>query len=402
MTAPADPLDLAPPPQTTEREIAETLRLRPDPPRVMRLSRKAITVLLGTGGLGLGAILIVALQSRGPAQNADELFSTERVQPADSLAQLPADYGDVPQLGPPLPGDLGRPILSARDRGEPMPVLAGPAALGADPEEQRRLQEIEAARVSALFAEAQTVSRDSAGRSESAIVPGGTLFPSLADGPGSGDIADSREAFLNQSAAGDVVSNERLTSPPSPYVLQAGTVIPAALITGLRSDLPGQITAQVTSGVYDSPSGRYLLIPQGARLLGEYDSRISLGQSRLLLIWTRLILPDGRSITLDSEPGTDSAGTAGLQDRVNNRWGRVLLAAGLATILNLGLETGSDNEDDVARAIRDAAQDTIGRTGDEIVRQQLAVPPTLTIRPGFPVRVMVTRDLILEPLGEVR
>ena len=135
-----------------------------------------------------------------------------------------------------------------------------------------------------------------------------------------------------------------------------------------------------------APPGRYLLIPQGARLLGEYDSGIAFGQSRLLLVWTRLILPDGRSIVLDREPGTDGSGAAGLQNRVNFHWGRVFLAAGLATILNLGLESGADSEDDVAQAIREAAQDTIGRTGDEIVRQRIPVPPTVTIRPGFPVR----------------
>jgi len=109
-----------------------------------------------------------------------------------------------------------------------------------------------------------------------------------------------------------------------------------------------------------------------------------------------------RDILMAAFHGADGTGASGLQDRVNYHWGRVFLAAGLATILNLGLERGAESEDDVARAIREAAQDTIGRTGDEIVRQQLAVRPTLTIRPGFPVRVMVTRDLILEPLGEVR
>ncbi|GAB5446114.1 MAG: hypothetical protein Gyms2KO_09870 [Gymnodinialimonas sp.] len=206
----------------------------------------------------------------------------------------------------------------------------------------------------------------------------------------------------NATSDNGVVSPERLTSPQSPYVLQAGSVIPAALITGLRSDLPGQITAQVTSNVFDSPSGRYLLIPQGARLLGEYDNRIAFGQNRLLLVWTRMILPDGRSIILDTQPGADATGAAGFRDRVNYHWGRVLLATGLATVLNLGLEGDADSEDDVANAIRYAAQSTIGRTGDEIVRQQIAVPPTITIRPGFPVRVMVTQDLILEPLGEIR
>ncbi|APX90855.1 conjugal transfer protein TraI [Brevirhabdus pacifica] len=394
--------DIQEPPRT-EEEIAQELRLRPDPPRVMRLSRRAIALATAIGGLGLGAILIVALQNNRQEGTQTELFSTERIQAAEGLSTLPRDYADVPRLGPPLPGELGRAILGAQDRGQPVPAppLSGPLAPTVDPEEQRRLQELDAARLSALFAEAQTVQRGGA-QPTSTPPATGALFPSTLGSPTANDPVSNREAFLTRPGHTDTVSAQRITAPPSPYILQAGTVIPAALITGLRSDLPGQISAQVTSNVYDSPSGRYLLIPQGARLLGEYDSRIASGQSRLLLVWTRLILSDGRSIVLERAPGTDGTGASGLQDRVNYHWGRVFLAAGLATILNLGLEGGADSEDDVARAIREAAQDTIGRTGDEIVQQQLAVPPTLTIRPGFPVRVMVTRDLILEPLGEVR
>ncbi|WP_254899194.1 TrbI/VirB10 family protein [Thalassococcus arenae] len=394
--------DIQEPPRT-EEDIAHELRLRPDPPRVMRLSRRAIAFATAIGGLGLGAVLIVALQNNRQEGTQTELFSTERIQAAEGLSTLPRDYADVPRLGPPLPGELGRAILGAQDRGQPVPAppLSGPLAPTVDPEEQRRLQELDAARLSALFAEAQTVLRSGTQATPTSPVTG-ALFPSTLGSPTASDPISGREAFLTRPGDTDTVSAQRIVPPPSPYILQAGTVIPAALITGLRSDLPGQISAQVTSNVFDSPSGRYLLIPQGARLLGEYDSRIASGQSRLLLVWTRLILPDGRSIMLERAPGTDGTGASGLQDRVNYHWGRVFLAAGLATILNLGLESGAETEDDVARAIREAAQDTIGRTGDEIVRQQLAVPPTLTIRPGFPVRVMVTRDLILEPLGEVR
>ncbi|MEL6661854.1 MAG: TrbI/VirB10 family protein [Pseudomonadota bacterium] len=394
--------DIQEPPRT-EKDIARELRLRPDPPRVMRLSRRAIAFATAIGGLGLGAVLIVALQNNHQEGTQTELFSTERIQAAEGLSTLPRDYADVPRLGPPLPGELGRAILGAQDRGQPVPAppLSAPLAPTVDPEEQRRLQELDAARLSALFAEAQTVPRGGAKATPTPPATG-ALFPSTLGSPTANDPVSNREAFLTRPGDTDTVSAQRIVPPPSPYILQAGTVVPAALITGLRSDLPGQISAQVTSNVYDSPSGRYLLIPQGARLLGEYDSRIASGQSRLLLVWTRLILPDGRSIVLERAPGTDGAGAAGLQDRVNYHWGRVFLAAGLATILNFGLESGADSEDDVARAIREAAQDTIGRTGDEVVQQQLAVLPTLTIRPGFPVRVMVTRDLILEPLGEVR
>ncbi|WP_299790695.1 TrbI/VirB10 family protein [uncultured Marivita sp.] len=392
-----------PEPTRTEEDIAQELRLRPDPPRVMRLSRRAFALATAIGGLGIGAILIVALQNNRQEGTQTELFSTERIQAAEGLSTLPRDYADVPRLGPPLPGELGRAILGAQDRGQPVPAppLSGPLAPTVDPEEQRRLQELDAARLSALFTEAQTVPRGAAHATPTSPATG-ALFPATLGSPTANDPVSNREAFLARAGNTDTVSAQRMVPPPSAYILQAGTVIPAALITGLRSDLPGQISAQVTSNVYDSPSGRYLLIPQGARLLGEYDSRIASGQSRLLLVWTRLILSDGRSIVLERAPGTDGTGASGLQDRVNYHWGRVFFAAGLATILNLGLESGAESEDDVAQAIREAAQDTIGRTGDEIVRQQVAVPPTLTIRPGFPVRVMVTRDLILEPLGEIR
>ena len=392
-------------PPRSEKEIARELRLRPDPPRVMRLSRKAMAVLATAGGLGLGAILIVALQDRGAIDGPAELFSTERIQEAEGLSQLPRDYGDVPKLGPPLPGELGRPVLSAQRRGEPVPVppVTGPAVPGVDPAKQLRLQEEEAARLSRLFAEANTAVTESSATAGFPAPPATDLtrlFPAAAEARPR-DGTDRREDFLNREVDRRTTAADRLQPPASPYVLQAGSVIEAALITGLRSDLPGQITAQVTANVYDSPTGRFLLIPQGARLLGEYDSRVAFGQSRLLLSWTRLILPGGRSIVLERQPGTDEAGYAGLEDGVDNHWGRVFLAAGLATILNIGLETGADG-DEIAEAIREGAQDTIGRTGEDIVRRQLAIPPTLTIRPGFPVRVMVTRDLILEPYGDAR
>ena len=161
-----------------------------------------------------------------------------------------------------------------------------------------------------------------------------------------------------------------------------------------RSDLPGQITAQVTQNVYDSPTGSLLLIPQGTRLIGEYDAGVTFGQRRVLLVWTRLIFPDGRSLVLERQPGADTAGYAGLEDRVDYHWANILRAAGLSTLLAIGAELAADEEDRLARAIRDGAVGTITEAGQRIVERQLEVPPTLTIRPGFPVRVLVTRDLV--------
>jgi len=389
-------------PTRSENDIAKELRLRPDPPRVMRLSRKAITVLVVAGGLGIGAVLIVALQSPDGRDGPSELFSTDRVQEAEGLSRLPNDYGSIPQLGPPLPGELGRPVLSAQRRGEPVSVVpvTGPAI---DPVEQMRLQEAEAARLATLFADASTTNTSATrqvAQPSPASLPGlQGLFPTSASPARQSDATDQQEAFLDREVDRRTTAADRVQAPPSPYIIQAGSVISAALITGLRSDLPGQITAQVTSHVYDSPTGRFLLIPQGSRLLGEYDSRVASGQRRLLLAWTRIVFPDGRSIMLEREPGTDQAGYAGLEDGVDNHWGSVLLAAGLATIFNIGLESSEDDGDEIAKAIRDGTQNTIGRAGEAIVQRQLGIPPTLTIRPGYPVRVMVTRDLILEPQG---
>lgn len=153
----------------------------------------------------------------------------------------------------------------------------------------------------------------------------------------------------------------------------------------------------MTQNVYDSVTGKYLLIPQGSRLIGEYDSQVSFGQNRVLLAWDRLILPDGGSIQLDRLPGVDAAGYSGLQDRVNQHWGGMLRAALISTLLSVGTEVGSSDDDDLVRALRQGSSQSIGRTGQDLVRRQMGVQPTLTIRPGFQLRVIVTRDIVIAP-----
>ena len=196
------------------------------------------------------------------------------------------------------------------------------------------------------------------------------------------------------------MSADRIVAPVSPYILQAGAVIPAALITGLRSDLPGQITAQVTENIYDSPTGRFLVVPQGTRIIGQYDNSVQFGQRRLLLVWNRLILPNGRSIVLERQPGADTQGYAGLEDGVDYHGWDLAKAAGLSTLLSIGAELAIDDQDRLLRAIRNGGQTAINDAGQQIIRRQLDVAPTLTIRPGFPVRIIVTRDLVLQPYGD--
>jgi len=192
-----------------------------------------------------------------------------------------------------------------------------------------------------------------------------------------------------------------LHPPSSPYQVMAGTLIPAALVTGINSDLPGQVIANVTEAVYDTATGRFLLIPQGSRLIGRYDSQVSFGQRRVLLVWTRLILPDTSSISLDRLPGIDPAGYAGLEDGVDWHWDRILAGAALSTLLGVGAELAAPNNSSgtggVTIAVRQSAQDTVNQVGQEVTKRNVSIQPTLTIRPGFPVRVMVNKDLILRP-----
>ena len=402
----SDPTVTVQPVASAAQPDPNAFQLHGPQPRVMRLSRKALAVVCVAAGLGIGGSLIYALRPPSDRQ-AQEHYNTDSRTTAETITSGPRDYAQAPRLGPPLPGDLGGPIVSAQQRGENVPVppigaQPGPPDPRAQAEEaarQRAAQERDAARTSSVF-----LGSNAGG----AALPSPAL-PALAvpatqtsaDTAPQGDQA-GRRAFMAQASNQRTVSVERLTAPASANIVQAGSVIPAALITGIRSDLPGQITAQVTANVYDSPTGRILLIPQGARLIGEYDSEIAAGQTRVLLAWDRLILPDGRSIVLERQPGTDGAGFAGLQDRVNQHWGNLLKAAAVSTLLGVGAELGADSEDDLIRGLRRGSQDTINQTGQQIVRRQLNVSPTLAIRPGHPLRVVLTRDLMLEPMGATR
>ena len=390
-----------PSPQVSQEDVVTPMRLRGDPPRVTRLSRKVLGGLALVTSLGLGGALIYALQTRDGRKPTDELYSTDNRATADGLAGLPRDYSAIPKLGPPLPGDLGRPILSAQSRGQ---IVTSPAIGVAEPgpsaEEQRRQQELEAARTAKLFATTQTHAAPDVVPPSTASSPIPDLANlGLAPQPATPTALERQLAFLNAAPDKRNVSSDRIAAPASPNILQAGAVISAALMTGIRSDLPGQITAQVTENIYDSPTGRILLIPQGTRIIGQYDNNVGFGQRRILLVWNRLIFPNGRSIVLERQPGADGQGFAGLQDGVDYHWWDLAKAAGLSTLLSFGAELATSNDSRLIQAIRGGAEATINDAGQQIVRQQLNVAPTLTIRPGFPVRVIVTRDLVLEPYG---
>jgi len=397
--------DVAPDPIRPASDPIAALRLRQARPRVARLSRKVLTGGAAIALVAMSGAAFWALQNNRHGNAApEELYSTDHRTTADGLAGLPRDYAGIPRqappLGPPLPGDLGRPLLNSGTAPNTV-VPAGPAV---DPEAQRRTQEIEAARLSRLFAStnarelpSNTPTPPSAATPDASAVSN-SLTPPPTDTAFVQNGQDRKLAFVNASVDRRTTSAARLAPSASRYVVQAGSAISGALITGIRSDLPGQITAQVSENVYDTPTGKYLLVPQGARLIGQYDSQIAHGQSRVLLVWTRLIMPNGKSIVLERQPGADASGYSGLEDEVDNHWAALFKAALLSTLLSVGSEAGtSGNENGLIQAIRRGSSESFNQVGQRVVSRNLDIQPTLTIRPGFPVRVIVNRDLVLEP-----
>lgn len=372
---------------------SDPFRLRGEPPAVMRLSRKTLAIAGALAGTAIGGALLWALQP-ADKKTPENLYVAEGANKPDTVTGAPADYGAIPKLGPPLPGDLGRPILSAQQEGQMQPVPPPPGQASApDPAldaRDRAREERESANASRLFQAGGAASRVPA-------LDAGTEPSAAGEGnpTGSAPIAGGRSFMAGGSRADE--STARIRAASSPYLLQAGSVIPAAMVTGIQSDLPGQVIAQVTENVYDSPTGRILLIPQGARLIGEYDNEVAAGQDRVLLGWDRLLFADGRSVSLERQPGADARGMAGLSDRTDNHWGHMIRAALVTSLLGAGAEIGSGDDDRLVRALRRGPQDSVSDVGQRLVDRQLRIPPTLTVRPGFLLRVLVTRDLILEP-----
>jgi len=415
-----------------EKENPERLELRARPKTVTRLNRKTIAVLLGSLALGLLVALMWGLRQQKPkSSDSQEKRNVERVAHAEGFESLPHDYGSLPKappLGAPI-GELGRPVLRAEQEAG-IPELPQRPNFRPTPEDDavraRRLKEQseadEASKAQVLVqmkqrasgsagAQPRTSSEDSASASSA---PGplradGTLTPPTALGadstPGSGRRTDQehKQSFIDAKPDSRIYASATLQTPRSPFELMAGSIIPAALVTGIRSDLPGETIAAVTENVFDSVTGRALLIPQGARLIGQYDSQVAYGQRRVLVVWTRLIMPNGTSIVLDRLPASDTQGFAGLEDQIDYHWARLIAGAAISTLLGINAEMVSDNSavnsGSVVIATRQSAQDTVNQVGQEITRRNLDVQPTLTERPGLLLRIVVNRDLILRPYG---
>jgi type IV secretory pathway VirB10-like protein len=383
-----------------QKQDPESLVLRGRPRPVIRFRRGLIIGLTGAVSASLVGLAWFALEPPTFRLVTDQ----EQAEPAakaapDALADAPASYADVPALGPPLPGDLGRPILDQQRKLGSQSAdssSAIEAQRSAEAERQRLAAEQQTARTSAVLVQLGARERPTE-PSPPAPPASGLAEQSDVAAPAPAPGGQQRKIQFAQSSTGDV-NPHSLIGAPSPWTLSAGTVIPASLITGLNSDLPGIVLAQVTEPVRDSATGRTILIPQGARLIGSYDSVVAFGQQRALLVWQRIVFPDGSSVRLDNVPATDLAGYAGLEDRVDFHSWRLLKGIALSTLLGVGTELSlGSGEGDLVRALRESAQQNGARAGDQLVSRNLDVQPTLKVRPGWPVRAVIHKDLVLTP-----
>lgn len=390
--------------------------LRARPRRVIRFRRSLIIALAALLCLALFAAFWVALYGSKwmPHIGDQDVAGGGQKSAPDSLSALPGSYDQmkksVPKLGPPLPGDLGPAVVQNEKSLGIAPSLRPNPEDDAERAERMRLaqQARQAKESGVMFQLSHTaVMAKTAGSSfparttEPRAVLSSMASPDRRLGldPDRDQNYQQRKLdFVNQQTEQRIYNPHTLQDPISPYLVMAGSLISASLLTGVNSDLPGLVVAQVTENVYDTVTGHILLIPQGSRLVGSYDSVVAFGQSRALLVWQRIIMPNGTSIQIDNLTATDRAGYAGLEDQVDYHTWTLLKGVALSTLLGVGTQIGfSSAQSDLVQAIRESTQQSVNQAGQRIVQKDLNIQPTITVRPGWPLRVIVHKDLILRP-----
>jgi type IV secretion system protein VirB10 len=389
---------------TSPKPQPEGLALRGNPRQVTRFRRNVVIGAIAAVVVVVCGAAWFALRVQVPKVKVgnEQTFNTDSKLAAGQVVALPSDYGQVkpPKLGPPLPGDLGAPIVG-REKQLGMNPVSG--SFGeADAEHAERLRQ---AQLAQQAREAKLMFQvSSGGRAE--VMPSvqlSTSSPSTNNPSATSMLADDQNQqqhkldFTRQRDNNGIYNSHGLQSPASAYELFAGTIIPASLITGINSDLPGLAIAQVTQDLWDL-SGSVLLVPQGSRLLGKVDSVVAFGQSRELVVWQRIVMPNGTSIEIDNTPATDTEGYAGLEDEVDYHTWRLIKGVALSTLLGVGAQLSVNNSnDDLLTALRESAQDSANQAGQQITQRNLNIQPTITVRPGWPLRAILSKDLVLQP-----
>jgi type IV secretion system protein TrbI len=388
---------------TEKQEEFEPLPIRAHPPKAsLALNKRTILILVIVLFLGGGLAILEGLSS-APSISAAPIQDRSVTSIGEKVRGLPNDYSSISRpktkLGPPLNGEIGPTELAFKKEEK---------SLSAEERfnEEQRLQKL---KQSALARSADVVFPGV--RMESTGIarvggPGETIGPAGLPSSSARDEdnrQDDKFNFLSQERDGATMLNSTLRSQVSKYQLMAGSVLPGVLLTGINSDLPGQILGQLSQNVFDSRDGKYLLLPQGTKIIGEYDSRVTYGQDRVLIVWTRLILPNGKSVSLAGMPGVDLSGYAGLTDEVDHHYVQLLTGVVFGSVLGAGAQMarGSNRSIDPTfgqLALEGTAQN-INQAGQQITRKNLNIQPTIKISPGHRFSVFVTKDMVLEPYG---
>lgn len=379
----------------TPRKDLDSIALKAKPRPVARFNRKLFAGVAIVGALVLSGIVGKAFKDKEqPRAATEDRVKVGSVLTSEAMAALPTSYAQVQT-----------PDTHMQEVAAPPAAATGTAARGESDEARNERLRLQQKRRDAK--EAGVFFQTSQSRGNSGAASAGGFSGGSASAPGSNNFSfdferdqnnqEGKQGFLDKVAS-NTTNPYPLIDAVSPYQVMAGSIIAASLLTGINSDLPGFVTAQVTENVYDTASGRFLLVPQGSRLIGRYDSVVTYGQKRALLVWQRLVMPDSSSISLENLPATDTSGYAGLSDKVDAHTWQLIKGVALSTLLGVGTEIGFGNDEgDFIRALRESTQSNVNRAGQRLVDRNMNIQPTITIRQGWPLRVIVHKDLILRP-----
>ncbi|HVV51620.1 MAG TPA: TrbI/VirB10 family protein [Polyangia bacterium] len=394
--------------------------LRLEGPRARALRRGPIILVAALIGVSVLIAMAIAFSPRAEQAHAavpslGEGDHGKNVTISDTVQNAPANNSQVrpapPKLGPPVHGA----DRSAQGPGEhheatSAPVFGGASVRDVVREERAKasgssiLVDLEGPSDNTLAGAAAGVTAPFAAMAASATKaePPSAGLPVGGAGTGDANMQQHKNDFLSRDGVNTATYlGQPVVLPRSPYEIKAGTIIPASLLTAINSDLPGQIIGQVRENVYDTVSGNYLLIPQGSKLLATYDSAVSYGQERVLFCWNRLVRPDGVSLSLECMPGADLAGASGATDDVNHHWWRIITGVALGTLLSATADRAAGNvtgyQPTVAQSWAMNAGGAINQVGQQITQKNLAIQPTITVRAGYSVNVIVTKDIVFPP-----
>jgi type IV secretion system protein VirB10 len=403
---------------------------------IRRLNKLPVLLVIGLAIVFFG-VIIFGLSSRGLYPRQTERDDSAGVPAANYADQLKRGIQDgiigepelvEPLLPPPVSDKAPKSVEDKPVPETPQPAFRGPVPETPDDFEARlvregrerylreiqrrklaRMQADEAARASPLQVDISQArlpersadpARDGAKASDPVDLYQAALQAGLAGRDADQNKQGSKEDFFNADIKEFGYLPNKVVPQLSRYELKRGSVIPAILITGINSDLPGRISAQVSQAVYDSATGHQLLIPQGAKLFGRYDSKVAFGQARVLVVWTDIIFPNGSTLQIGGMAGTDAQGYGGFEDRVNNHTVRTFASAALIALIGTGIDASMpesstrDTQDTASDAARRNFAESFGRVAERSIDKGLNLQPTLKIRPGYMFSVLVDQDIV--------